>query len=308
MDNVHDIDDESRHDDFLTTSEVHKNKKREYIWSVFNIFRKLIEEHSDEILNVRCFDFWSPSWTRSINDEAATKWEKAFAFATSVQEIEVVRVRAWVLWEARARQQGAGQRALHEAEHEEREREVSPLPACSGTPIWERVQGQKSFTRSQGTSSKSWRVPNGSGTPWAWCWGGGAPLCGRSTEPEEQPSKALSPFNALRVPAPRVWVSAAGQRAHFGVFGQSSTLSSGISCSWRCVRDSRCHQDIRCSDGIWRCHSVQKCLGWRCLWGLQGHDVGVWEETRVASGTTVISVQKTDTTNRTTLWTTNTRR
>ena len=31
MENVHDIDDESRHDDFLTTSEVYKNKQREYI-------------------------------------------------------------------------------------------------------------------------------------------------------------------------------------------------------------------------------------------------------------------------------------
>ena len=57
MENVHEIDDESRHEDFLTTSEVYKNKKREYIWSVFNIFRMLIKEHSDEILNVRCFDF-----------------------------------------------------------------------------------------------------------------------------------------------------------------------------------------------------------------------------------------------------------
>ena len=52
--------------DFLTNSEVHKNTKFENIWSVFNITQKLIKEHSQEILNVECLEYLSPSWTRSI--------------------------------------------------------------------------------------------------------------------------------------------------------------------------------------------------------------------------------------------------
>ena len=202
MDNVHDIDEESRHDDFLTTSEVYKNKKREYIWSVFNIFGcwskniptkfwmwdVLIFDHHHgrdqsmmkqqpngrrRLLRHQCPRYWS----RSCASLGLVGSEGAWAGSGSASS-------------ARGRTRGEGAWDFS-------------TPSMLRTPIWERVQGQKSFTRSQGTSSKSWRVPNGSGTPWAWCRGGGAPLW-ESTQPEEQPSKALSPFNALRVPAPRV--------------------------------------------------------------------------------------------------------
>ena len=48
------------------------------MWSVLNITRKLIKEHSAEILNVECLEYSSPSWTWSIlaNDQAV-KWAKA---------------------------------------------------------------------------------------------------------------------------------------------------------------------------------------------------------------------------------------
>ena len=57
--------------DFLTNSEIHKNTKFENIWSVVNISRKLIKEHSEEILNVESLEYSSPSRTRSIlaNDQ-----------------------------------------------------------------------------------------------------------------------------------------------------------------------------------------------------------------------------------------------
>ena len=51
--------------DFLTNSEIYKNTEFENIWSVFNITRKLIKEHSEEILNVKCLEYSSPSWTTS---------------------------------------------------------------------------------------------------------------------------------------------------------------------------------------------------------------------------------------------------
>ena len=47
--------------DFLTNLEIYKNTKFEKIWSVFNITQKLIREHSEEILNVKCLEYSSPS-------------------------------------------------------------------------------------------------------------------------------------------------------------------------------------------------------------------------------------------------------
>ena len=64
--------------DFLTNSEIYKNTKFGIFLSVFKISQKLIKEHSEEILNVECLEYSSPSWTRSIiaNDQAV-KWAKA---------------------------------------------------------------------------------------------------------------------------------------------------------------------------------------------------------------------------------------
>ena len=71
--------DESRHppwSGFL--DEFYKNTTFENSWSVFNITRKLIKEHSEEILNVECMESLLPPWTRSMlaNDQAV-KWAKA---------------------------------------------------------------------------------------------------------------------------------------------------------------------------------------------------------------------------------------
>ena len=76
--------DESRHppwsgflDEFGNLQE-HKIRN---IRSVFNISRKLIKEHSEEILNVECLEYSSPSWTRSIlAKDQAVKWAKAKVF------------------------------------------------------------------------------------------------------------------------------------------------------------------------------------------------------------------------------------
>ena len=64
--------------DFLMSSEIYKNTKFEKIASVFNITRKLIKEHSEEILNVECLEHLSPSWAMSMlpNDQAIP-WAKA---------------------------------------------------------------------------------------------------------------------------------------------------------------------------------------------------------------------------------------
>ena len=61
--------------DFLTNSEIYKNTKFEKIWSVFNSTQKLRNEHSEEILNMECLEYSSPSWTRSIlaNNQAKVK-------------------------------------------------------------------------------------------------------------------------------------------------------------------------------------------------------------------------------------------
>ena len=45
--------------------EIYKNTRLENIDNVFIITQKLINEHSEEILNVRSLEYSSPSWTRS---------------------------------------------------------------------------------------------------------------------------------------------------------------------------------------------------------------------------------------------------
>ena len=59
-------------------SDIYKNTKIDNIWSVLNITRKLMKEHSEEVLYVECLEYSSPSWTSSIvaNDQAV-KWKKA---------------------------------------------------------------------------------------------------------------------------------------------------------------------------------------------------------------------------------------
>ena len=64
--------------DFLMNSDIYKNTRFENIENVFNIIPKLIKEQSEEILNVRCLEYSSPSWTRSILvNNQAIKWAKA---------------------------------------------------------------------------------------------------------------------------------------------------------------------------------------------------------------------------------------
>ena len=74
--------------DFLLNSEIYKSTKFENIENVFNITQKLRKEHSEEILNVECVEYSSPSWTRSIlaNDQAIrwAKKAKVCVYANSV--------------------------------------------------------------------------------------------------------------------------------------------------------------------------------------------------------------------------------
>ena len=64
--------------DFLRNSGIYSNTRFENIENAFNITRKLIKEHSEEILKVRGLEYSSPSWTKSVlaNDQAV-KWAKA---------------------------------------------------------------------------------------------------------------------------------------------------------------------------------------------------------------------------------------
>ena len=57
---------------YVSNVEIHKNTKFEEIESLFNITQKGIEEHSEEILNVRSLDLLITIWTRStlVIDEA----------------------------------------------------------------------------------------------------------------------------------------------------------------------------------------------------------------------------------------------
>ena len=64
--------------DFLENSEIYKNTKFENIENVFSITQKLIEEHSEEILNGKTLHYHSPSWTRStLFNDNVIKWAKA---------------------------------------------------------------------------------------------------------------------------------------------------------------------------------------------------------------------------------------
>ena len=60
---------------YVSNSEIYKNTKFEDIESVFNITQKSAMEHSEEILNVKCLEYSSPSRARSVlaNDQAI-KW------------------------------------------------------------------------------------------------------------------------------------------------------------------------------------------------------------------------------------------
>ena len=51
--------------DFLENSDIHKNTKFENIEISSTSLKKLIKEHSEEILNVKTLDYPSPSWIRS---------------------------------------------------------------------------------------------------------------------------------------------------------------------------------------------------------------------------------------------------
>ena len=57
---------------FKSNSEIYKNTQFEDIESVFNITQKMVREHSEEILNVKCVEYSSLSWARSVlaNDQA----------------------------------------------------------------------------------------------------------------------------------------------------------------------------------------------------------------------------------------------
>ena len=67
--------------------QIRKSTKIEDIESVFNITQKLAMEHSEEFLNVKCLEYSSPSWARSVlaNDQAI-KWAKpkVLVYADSV--------------------------------------------------------------------------------------------------------------------------------------------------------------------------------------------------------------------------------
>ena len=74
---------------FLDESEIYTNTKFENIWSVFNITRKLIKEHSEEILNVECLENVSTvmdeinigQWSRSQVGEGRSmclRWFRSF--------------------------------------------------------------------------------------------------------------------------------------------------------------------------------------------------------------------------------------
>ena len=63
---------------YVSNSEIYKNTKFEEIENLFNIAQKLVMEHSEEILSVKCLEYSSPSGARSVlaNDQAI-KWAKA---------------------------------------------------------------------------------------------------------------------------------------------------------------------------------------------------------------------------------------
>ena len=81
MENVHDFVDESRHPSWAELCVEFENLQKhkfEDIQSMSNITRKLVIKHSEEILNVRCLEYSSFSWARSVlANDLAIKWAKA---------------------------------------------------------------------------------------------------------------------------------------------------------------------------------------------------------------------------------------
>ena len=76
---------------YLTNLQIYKNTNFEEIESLFNITQKLVKEHSEEILNVKCLECSSPSWARSVLSHVqAIKWakEKVCVYADSVPCLE----------------------------------------------------------------------------------------------------------------------------------------------------------------------------------------------------------------------------
>ena len=66
-------------------SEFYKNKKFEVKESVFNITRKLVMEHSEEIPNVKCLEYSSPSWARRVfSHEQATSWARSKKYVSTL--------------------------------------------------------------------------------------------------------------------------------------------------------------------------------------------------------------------------------
>ena len=62
----------------VPNSEICKNTKFKDIESVLNSTQKLVKEHSEEILNVRCLEYSSPSRARLVSAiDQAIKWAKA---------------------------------------------------------------------------------------------------------------------------------------------------------------------------------------------------------------------------------------
>ena len=51
---------------YVSNSEIYKNTAFEDFESVFNITQKLVMEHSEEILHLKCLECSSLSWTRSV--------------------------------------------------------------------------------------------------------------------------------------------------------------------------------------------------------------------------------------------------
>ena len=70
---------------FLANLELYKNTNFEEIQSIFNIIKKIILEHSEEIRNVQTIHNTSPSWTRSVlSDDTVIQWTKAKLLVYSI--------------------------------------------------------------------------------------------------------------------------------------------------------------------------------------------------------------------------------
>ena len=74
MENVHVFVDENRHPSwaelFVELGDLQEQ-------SLFDITQKLVMEHGEEILNVKCLEHSSRSWARSVSShDQAIKWRK----------------------------------------------------------------------------------------------------------------------------------------------------------------------------------------------------------------------------------------